>query len=451
MSDSTPLRRRASDDAQLLHRRSDAGRDIGDSRSALHGVVEDARHAGQLVTELEREFDSLRRLAEAKVVVQARDAAPPPRNDRRWMGIALGAVVLVSSWGLGANNRSAEPDTIASLDGAAFTGTIKPGQRSTLSSAAGGTVQRLLVAVGDNVVAGQPLMELDDPSTRTTVDSARLDHQSALTETAHWRRSIADLDRSIQEVSTAFAQSLGAVAVAQRQAEQVPGRQFRDSPERAQAAFDQESSRLQRMRKLHTQSLLSDEQLEEQITAVRIAQNDLENANQWRTASAELQRAQQDQARQQIARSRADFQQLRADYVARLGQATTRADQAQQRLDAAQRSLADSIVRAATAGVVIDIAVNIGSRPAAGTPLVTIARLNDLLVEVPVSPKLINILQVGATATVMLPTMPPQEVQGRIGSINPIPAANMTHAVEIEFANESGHLLTGQRAQVIFR
>lgn len=452
MSDSTPLRRRASDlDASILHIRSDAGRDVGDSRSALHGVVEDARRAGELVADLEREFEGLRRLADAKVIVHVHDAPPVTRVNRRWAGVALGAVVLLSTWGLGATNRTETPDTLASIDGAEFPGTIKPSQSNTVSSATGGTVQRILVAVGDRVTAGQPLVEIDDTASRIGLESARLEYQTASSEAAHWQRSIAALDRSIQDVATHYAESTGMLAIAQRQAEQVPGRQFRDSPERAQAAFDQESSRLQRLRKLHAQFLVSDEQLEEQITAVRIAKNDLDNAKQWQQASAELERAQQEQARQQVARSRTDFQQIRADYAARLAQAQGRVEQAKQRLDAADKAVGESVVRAVTAGVVVDVIAEVGSRLASGTPLVKIAKLNDLLVEVPVSPKLVNLLQVGAATTVTIPTMPPQQVEGRIGSINPIPAANMTHVVEVEFANTSGQLLTGQRAQVVFR
>ncbi|MBY0492694.1 MAG: HlyD family secretion protein [Cyanobacteria bacterium] len=413
--------------------------------------MEETQLAGRLVAELERDFDGLRRLADAKVVVHVSEPPPIANNNRRWMGVALGAVVLLSTWGLGASNRTASADSAASLNGAEFTGTIKPSQRATLTSTPGGTVQKVLVAVGDNVTAGQPLIEIDDPAARATLDSARLDYQAASTEAAHWQRSIANLDQSIRDINTAFAQSIGALSVAQRQAEQVPARQFRDSPERAQAAFDYESTKLQRMQKLHAQKLLSDEQLDEQMTAVRIAQNDLENARRWQTASAELQRAQQDQAQQQIARSRADFQQMRADYVARLAQAQTRALQAQQRVDAAERAIADTVLRASTAGVVVDVTVDVGSRLTSGAPIVTIAKLNELLVEVPISPKLVNILKVGEPVTITLPTMPAEQVEGRIASINPIPAPNMTHTVEVEFANASGHLLTGQRAQVIFR
>jgi multidrug efflux pump subunit AcrA (membrane-fusion protein) len=452
MSDSTPLRRRASDvDASLLRLRSEAGRDVGDSRSALHGVVEDARRAGELVADLEREFDGLRRLADAKVVVQIDDRVAVRQINRRWAALALGAVVLFSTWGLGATNRATAPDTPASIEGAEFSGTIKPSQTSTLTADAGGTVQRILVAVGDNVAAGQPLVEIDDVAARAALESARLEYQSAASEAAHWERSIATLDRSIQEVSSQFAESNGALALAQRQAEQVPGRQFRDSPERAQAAFDYESNRLQRLRKLHGQLLVSDEQLEEQMTVVRIAQNDLDNAKQWRDASLALQRAQQTQAQQQVARTRADFTQVRADYVARLAQANGRADQARQHVAAAERTLGNSVVRAATAGVVVDIPVDVGGRAIIGAPVISIARLDELLVEVPVSSKLVNVLQVGEQAMVTLPTLPPQEVHGRIGSINPIPAANMTHMVEVEFSNSSGQLLSGQRAQVVFR
>jgi multidrug efflux pump subunit AcrA (membrane-fusion protein) len=450
MSDSLPLRRRASDDARFIPIRTEAGQAIGETRNALRCVVDETQSASRQVLELERDLESLRRLADAKVVAPVSEPLPPGAN-RRWMGVALGAVVLLSTWGLGATNRPGAADTAASLEGAEFTGTIKPSRQALVTSASGGTVQQLLVAVGDVVTEGQPLIELDDPALRAAAESARLDYQAASAEAAQWTRSIATLDQSIRDVSSAFAQSMGALSVAQRQADQIPARQFRDSPERAQAAFEHESTRLQRLQKLHAQQLVSDEQLDEQMTAVRIAQNDLENARRWQTAASELQRAQQEQARHQLARSRAEFQQLRADYTARLVQAEGRAGLAQQRLAAAERALADSVLRASTAGVVVDIAVDVGSRPAAGAPLVTIAKLHDLIVEVPVSSKLVNILKVGEPATILLPTLPAELVQGRIASINPIPAANMTHAIGVEFANASGLLLTGQRAQVTFR
>lgn len=374
------------------------------------------------------------------------------RRSAGWTGLGLIAVALLSSFGLSAANRAAvSRDGNAQLDGTAFTGTIVPSQRFAVNAAVSGTVRRVLVAVGDNVAAGQPLIEVDDQSVRAALDAALVDHRNATEEADHWRRRVTALDQSIEEINTAFAHSLGAVALAQRSAEQVPGRQLRDSPERAQAAFDQATSRLQRLQRLHAQGLVSDEMLEDQTIAVRIAQNDLDNAKQWRAASADLQRAQQEQARQQIARTRADFQQQRGDYQGRLEQAEGRVDQALQRVTAARSVLEEAVVKATTAGVVIDVAVEVGDRPAAGAPLVSIARLKELVVEVPVASTLVNVLRPGQEATVVLPTLPKEHVAGRIGSINPIPDANMTHRVEVEFANASGRLLSGQPAQVVFR
>ena len=393
----------------------------------------------------------LRRISEAKVAVDFSDTRALTYR-RRWSGLGLIAVALLSTFGLSAANRVADPqESLAQLEGTEFTGTIVPSQRVAVNAVISGTVRRVLVSVGDNVAAGQPLIEVDDQSVRAELDAALADHQHATDEAAHWRQRITALDQSVEEINTTFAKSIGAVAVAQRYAEQVPGRQLRDSPERAQAAFDQAASKLERLQRLHSQGLVSDETLEDQTIAVRIAKNDLDNANKWVAAAADLQRAQQEQARQQIARSRADFQQQRSDNQGRLEQADARAGQALQRVEAARRVLEEAVVKATTDGVVIEVAVEVGDRPAAGIPLVSIARLDQLVVEVPVASTLVNVLRPGQDATVILPTLPKQVVSGRVGSINPIPAANMTHRVEVEFANSSGLLLSGQPAQVIFR
>jgi multidrug resistance efflux pump len=398
----------------------------------------------------QRDFDLSRRLSETKVVIRLDTRAL--KNGRRWSGLGLIAVALLSSFGLSAANRASDPqDSLAQLVGAEFTGTIAPSQRVAVNGVISGTVRQVLVSVGEAVSAGQPLIAIDDQSVRAQLDAALADHQHATDEALHWRQRITALDHSVEEINATFAKSVGAVAVAQRYAEQVPGRQLRDSPERAQATFDQASSKLERLQRLHAQGLVSDEALEDQTIAARIAKNDLDSANQWVAAAAALQRAQQEQARQQIARTRADFQQQRSDNKARLEQAEARADQALQRVAAARLLLEEAVVKATTDGVVVDIAVEVGERPVAGKPLISIARLDQLVVEVPVASTLVNVLRAGQEATVILPTMPKQLVSGRVGSINPIPAANMTHRIEVEFANSSGLLLSGQPAQVIFR
>jgi hypothetical protein len=73
-----------------------------------------------------------------------------------------------------------------------------------------------------------------------------------------------------------------------------------------------------------------------------------------------------------------------------------------------------------------------------------------MIVEVPVSGKIISELKVGQAARVALPSSPPREIEGRIRVINPLPSSNMTHAVEVEFENPALLLLAGQSAEVRF-
>lgn len=452
----SPFRRRQSDvDESFTRHRSEAGRDVGDTRDALHSLVHDARHTGDLMQEVERDLALLQLTATAKIVVPVTDVYTPSRGrNRRWTGIALVAVALLSSWALSsANNRTVLSANGESnlVEGTLFSGTIRPSQRVSVNAPFGGTVRRLLVDVGDKVAAGQPLLEVDDQEARAALEAALLDQQAAATEAAQWQRSIATLDQSVADLSTTFAQSLGTLAVAQRQAEQVPGRQVRDSPERAQAALDQAKAKLARLQKLHAQGIVSDEELEDQSITVRIAENDLDTARQWRAAAAQLARAQEEQARLQTARSRADHKQLRDDYAVRLANARGRAEQAAQRVTAARRMLDNAVVRAITPGVIAEVSVAVGDRPSAGSPLMVVANLEELLVDVPVASTLVNVLRPGQEATITLPTLPQQRVTGRITSINPIPAANMTHTIEVQFTNSSGALLSGQPAEVAFR
>jgi hypothetical protein len=63
---------------------------------------------------------------------------------------------------------------------------------------------------------------------------------------------------------------------------------------------------------------------------------------------------------------------------------------------------------------------------------------------------MISQLQVGQLAMIQLPSSPPQQVEGKVRTINPLPSANMTHLTEIEFENPTRLLLAGQPTEVRF-
>jgi len=99
---------------------------------------------------------------------------------------------------------------------------------------------------------------------------------------------------------------------------------------------------------------------------------------------------------------------------------------------------------------VSEIHVHIGDRVPGGTVLLRLAELHRMIAEVPVAAQMISRLKVGQPARVRLSSSPTRDVDGRIDVINPLPSANMTHTVEVEFDNPTLLLLAGQPTEVTF-
>ena len=86
------------------------------------------------------------------------------------------------------------------------------------------------------------------------------------------------------------------------------------------------------------------------------------------------------------------------------------------------------------------------------SPLIKLAQLDRLTVKVPISARLVNSLQKGQKATIKLEINGEfQEFSGSISMISPMPAADLNHQVEVQFANPDGQLLVGQSAKVYFQ
>jgi multidrug resistance efflux pump len=306
--------------------------------------------------------------------------------------------------------------------GVPFPGTVHPATEIRITNELTGTVSDISVKVGDRVRKGQQLLRMDQHEAELTLKQANLELRSAA----------ANLDKFRLQLAEANAR----VAISQRQEQQVPTRQWRDSPERAAAAYEHASTNYSRAKKLYELGVLAQQELDARATELRIAQDDLENAKKLAGASAKLDREQADQVSLQSRVTRAELQE-------QLHQAELKYQRAKQQADG-------TIVRATQAGVVSEIAVRLGDRVSEGTILVRLAELDRMVAEVPVAATMISGLKVGQPARVALPSSPPREVEGRIRVINPLPSANMTHSVEVEFENPTLLLLAGQPAEIRF-
>lgn len=99
-------------------------------------------------------------------------------------------------------------------------------------------VQKVLVDVGDHVTPGQALITIDDEDARRVVGQLKFEVDRARSQVVQLERTVQLLDRSINALLLPAAEANARLAMAQRAAESVPNRQAKDSPERAQAAYD---------------------------------------------------------------------------------------------------------------------------------------------------------------------------------------------------------------------
>jgi multidrug resistance efflux pump len=308
------------------------------------------------------------------------------------------------------------------LYGVAFEGTIHPAVEIRITSEVTGTVSAISVKVGDRVQKGQPLLQLDDREAELVLKQASVELKAA--------------EANLDKFSVQLAEANARVTISQRQEQQVPTRQWRDSPERAGAAFDQALTNYNRAKQLFDAGVIARQELDARATELRMARDDLDNAKRLAQVSSRLEEDQTDQATLQAKVTREELQQ-------QLLQAKLKYQRAGQQVDG-------TVVRASEAGVVSEICARRGDRIPEGTLLARLAELDLMIVEVPVAAKIVSELKVHQVAQVALPSSPPRQVEGRIRDINPLPSSNMTHAVEVEFENPVLLLLAGQPAEVRF-
>ena len=336
--------------------------------------------------------------------------------------VLLAAMVLVfagTNYALRLREHTFSPKQITSIN---FSGTCQPAGEVRVSSEELGTVAEILVQPGDVVEKGQILMQMADESGLAALREAEL------------QRSIAR--QNLSDLHGRYAAAKMKLAVAQSEAQMLPARQFRDSPERARTAYKQAESNYERAAALVRLGVLAQQELDNREVEMRLAKDDLDNAEHLASASAELASNQREQAM-------AESEMAREVLVEEFRRADLN-------FQDCRRKLANTVIRAQERAVVAEVTAHVGDRLPGGVLLARLAQLHTMVVEVPVAAQMIGQLHLQQTASVQLPTMPMREVEGIVRVINPLPAANMTHTVKVEFNNESLDLLAGQPAKVRF-
>ncbi|GAB4214324.1 MAG: efflux RND transporter periplasmic adaptor subunit [Synechococcales cyanobacterium] len=266
-------------------------------------------------------------------------------------------------------------------------GRTQPQQEVAVRSRSEGLLQSLTVNVGDPVQAGQVLGQVDETLLRQALAAAQADLAAAQAEVL----------RIDAQAASAKTQVLT-----------------------AQVELDQAQADATRLQNLANEGAVSQQQAEQAQTRLRAAQGSL-----------------------QVAQSQIQTQaQLKAAALSRVQAQAALVAQAQERLDL-------TVLRAPLTGFILSRPSEVGNLLQNNQEVVTIGRLDPLLVTVEVSERIWSELRVGQSLAVRIPALDTAPITGTL--TRRAPAANPTTRlwpVEVTIPNPSGQLGSGLLAEL---
>jgi HlyD family secretion protein len=435
--------------AQEAHRTLPTGEDAGPKPVTPPGPPGDAGEPGD-------------NMGGAAPTTPERATVPAPRTPaprsvppvlRRYVGAALlaGCALLLSVF-------TFEYQYVGDLSGFAgagrdpdvFGGIVRPSSDSTIAATAPVRIEQVLVEPGQRVREGDTLFLVDDREARQALPGARLEVEDAALEVQTLELQLGALDQQLQDLSLRFLNVTGELEVAARHTATIPTPQVRSSTERAQAAFDLATMKLQRARQLHTQGIIARQEVDDAEIALRVAQDDLELSQRADKAFAEAADVEASRARLRAELASAQAQRERRQRSAARARARIRHERAIATAAAFEERVATSRIQAAAPGAIAEVRVSRGDVVPAGAVLARIADVARLVAEVQVPSGQLPRLRIGDPATVAISAASAVRARGVIRSIEPTPGPNGTHRVVIGFQAPEDLILAGQAANISF-
>ncbi len=331
---------------------------------------------------------------------------------------SLLTVALVTSGAIA--HRAALPAADDRTESEALSGLVRTTDGSTIATPVAVTIADVLVAIGEEVANGQPIARRDVADAERELAQLALELERATQDVIHRERTLAWLQASRQRLVENSPDAPGELGAVERDEQQLPMRRAKDSPGRAQVAFDQAALKVRRAEQLRAAGLVSGQDVEEARLAMRFAADDVANA--WQAA----------------------------ERAAALVQARLQLRAVRMRHESARAASADQFIRTPRGGAVVELPVSPGDRLAAGATVARIARLDPMGVDVDVAPRLVNLLHVRDIAYVDVPASGVVRTEAAIRSIAPIPNDAGAYAVQLTFPNSARLRLAGQAAEVRF-
>ncbi len=363
----------------------------------------------------------------------------------RYLLVLAMAFVLVSCSGTDqATTALAGSDPLADfVPAVSATGMVKPARWATLSFPGGGLVREVLVERGDQVNAGQVLVQLG------SVDQVRASLTAAQLELISAQQAYDALFENADLVTTQAQLALAHARDALEDAEydwQVLQPGYRASGDTIDAAeanlvlADEEVDRAQQVYD-HASGEAGKALALSNLIAARKQRDSIQRNLNWYLGSpTEIDQAIQDaelaQAKAQLAAAEKEFAKVENGPDPEAVELTqARLDNGKAAVAAAESALADTELRADFAGTVSDVYIRAGEFIGPGQPIVLLADLSELIVETTDLNEIdVARVAVGDSATVTFDALPDVELQGTLSYIasKADPGTGVNYLVEVQ-------------------
>jgi HlyD family secretion protein len=281
-----------------------------------------------------------------------------------------------------------------------------------------GRVTERLVSEGETVEAGQIVAILDDSELVREASLRRAEVAAAEAVLAELEAGSRPEEIAQAEAAVAQAQARLAELEAGSRPEEVATAEA--AVERARADAVRWESEFERISRLHEEGVVSAQLLDSVRSSRDMA------GEQLRAAEQQLHLVREGPRKEQIAQARASLEQARAQLsLVRAGprreqiaQARARLEQARQALAAAETRVGYTVVASPLSGIVLSDNIEPGEFVSAGTPVVTVAELDNVWLRAFVNETDLGRVKVGQTARISTDTYPGKTYEGRVSFLS---------------------------------
>ncbi|MDQ3908408.1 MAG: efflux RND transporter periplasmic adaptor subunit [Acidobacteriota bacterium] len=319
-------------------------------------------------------------------------------------------------------------------------GEVRPVKFINLTSEVGGRIEEIYVKPGDHVTQGQPLVRLDPTQLQSSQEAQTAAVQASYSDVQNARQQVVSAETNVQQAQQGLNASEAGLASAQQQVVTA-----QTSVDRAKVDLNTAQRELKRQTELVEAGVSSRseydaarDRLDQAQVALRTAQAQLQ---QQRVAVEEA-KARVNQ--QKVAVQDAQNGVKRAQVGVQTAEARVNQQQAILRGQSSQRSKATQL--SPLTGVVADIPAREGQFALANfqtTPLMTIADMSSINVEVNVDETEIKEVQEGQPVKIKIDAMGERELPGKVTEKNPLAVSKsdtsgggMTNRVNTQEAKE---------------